>query len=52
MAAHSGANILQEAAARYHIKELDRPCFHWELEFPEVFFNEDGAQRKKPGLMR
>ncbi|MBU1627893.1 N-6 DNA methylase, partial [bacterium] len=24
--------------------------FHWELEFPEVFFNEDGFSRKNPGF--
>jgi hypothetical protein len=28
----------------------ERLYFHWELEFPEVFFNEDGTPRKDPGF--
>ncbi len=24
--------------------------FHWELEFPEIFFNEDGTRREHPGF--
>lgn len=28
----------------------DRRFFHWELEFPEVFFNEDGTPRERPGF--
>ena len=36
-AAQAGADSLREAAARYHITELDNPYFHWELEFPEAF---------------
>lgn len=28
----------------------DRRFFHWELEFPEVFFNEDGVSRANPGF--
>ena len=27
-----------------------RRFFHWELEFPEVFFNEDGTPRQRPGF--
>ncbi|MBI3413730.1 MAG: N-6 DNA methylase [Verrucomicrobia bacterium] len=27
-----------------------RRFFHWELEFPEVFFNEDGTPRERPGF--
>jgi hypothetical protein len=50
IAAHSSASILQEAAARRHLKELDKPFFHWELEFPEVFFNEDGSAQEHPGF--
>jgi hypothetical protein len=50
VAAQASADSLQEAAARYHIKELDKPYFHWELEFPEVFFNEDGAHRENAGF--
>ncbi|MBI4023696.1 MAG: Eco57I restriction-modification methylase domain-containing protein [Verrucomicrobia bacterium] len=49
-AAQAGANRLQEAAERYHIKELDKPYFHWELEFPEVFFTEDGSHKENPGF--
>jgi len=49
-AAQAGADNLREAAARYHIKELDKPYFHWELEFPEVFFNEDGTSKTIPGF--
>ncbi len=25
--------------------------FHWELEFPEVFFNEDGSPKENPDLI-
>jgi hypothetical protein len=28
----------------------DRRFFHWELEFPEVFFNDDGSSRELPGF--
>jgi len=28
----------------------ERRFFHWELEFPEVFFNDDGSPRKSPGF--
>ncbi|MBI3852404.1 MAG: N-6 DNA methylase [Verrucomicrobia bacterium] len=48
--AQESAARLQEAAARYGIKELDKPYFHWELEFPEVFFNDDGSHRDSPGF--
>ena len=27
-----------------------RKFFHWEFEFPEVFFNEDGTPREAPGF--
>lgn len=27
-----------------------RRFFHWELEFPEVFFNEDGSHKENPGF--
>jgi Eco57I restriction-modification methylase/TaqI-like C-terminal specificity domain len=27
-----------------------RRFFHWELEFPEVFFNDDGSSRESPGF--
>jgi type I restriction-modification system DNA methylase subunit len=48
--AQEGADRLQETAAHYHIKELQKPYFHWELEFPEVFFNEDGTSKTMPGF--
>jgi hypothetical protein len=50
VAAEGDADGLHEAAARYHIKELDGPYFHWELEFPDVFFNEDGLHRDDAGF--
>jgi Alw26I/Eco31I/Esp3I family type II restriction m6 adenine DNA methyltransferase len=28
----------------------ERRFFHWELEFPEVFFNDDGMPRESPGF--
>jgi len=28
----------------------EKMIFHWELEFPEVFFNEDGAPKENPGF--
>jgi len=28
----------------------ERGYFHWELEFPEVFFNEDGTPKEYPGF--
>jgi Alw26I/Eco31I/Esp3I family type II restriction m6 adenine DNA methyltransferase len=28
----------------------ERRFFHWELEFPEVFFNEDGSPKENPGF--
>ncbi|MEW6025913.1 MAG: N-6 DNA methylase [Planctomycetota bacterium] len=28
----------------------DKHFFHWELEFPEVFFNEDGSTKTNPGF--
>ena len=28
----------------------ERRFFHWELEFPEVFFNDDGTPRESPGF--
>ena len=44
------ANLLREEPAHYHIKEFDKPYFHWELQFPEVFFNDDGTARESPGF--
>jgi type I restriction-modification system DNA methylase subunit/fido (protein-threonine AMPylation protein) len=28
----------------------EKKFFHWEIEFPEVFFNEDGSQKENPGF--
>lgn len=28
----------------------DKNFFHWELEFPEIFFNEDGSPKENPGF--
>ncbi len=28
----------------------EKEFFHWELEFPEVFFNEDGGPKENPGF--
>jgi type I restriction-modification system DNA methylase subunit len=50
VAGQANANSLQEASAPYHIKELDKPYFHWELEFPDVFFNDDGSPKSAPGF--
>ncbi len=33
------------AAARSIVHSPDRKAFHWELEFPEVFFHTDGTHR-------
>jgi len=48
--AQEGPDRLQETVAHYHIKELDKPYFHWELEFPEVFFSEDGSHKENAGF--
>lgn len=45
--AKEGADRLQEAAARY---QPEKPYFHWELEFPEVFFGEDGSRKDNAGF--
>jgi hypothetical protein len=50
VAAKGSAEPLHEVAAPCNIKELDRPYFHWELEFPNVFFNEDGTHRDDAGF--
>ncbi len=47
------AAALGELAARLdHAAAIGdmRKLFHWELEFPEVFFNADGSQRELPGF--
>src|SRR6266487_1524168 len=47
VAVEERASRLQETAAR-HL--TSRPFFHWELEFPEVFFNDDGTAKQNPGF--
>jgi hypothetical protein len=37
------------AEARRHVRQDIRP-FHWEIEFPEVFFDERGARRVDAGF--
>jgi hypothetical protein len=44
--AHTMAGFLDEAAAIARAKHF----FHWELEFPEVFFDADGVRRTHPGF--
>ena len=44
------AEGLRENAAHRHLKEFDKPYFHWELEFPDVFFADDGAPKSNPGF--
>ena len=56
------ANILQSPDGKAQIPKLrsllgnsesiakEIKFFHWELEFPEVFFNEDGSPKENPGF--
>ena len=39
----SGKNIPNPATEIYRF-------FHWELEFPDVFFNDDGSKKQNPGF--
>ena len=48
--AESNADSLHEPAARYGLKELAKLYFHWELEFPEAFLNDDGSPKTNPGF--
>ncbi len=55
-------NILQRPDGKEQIPKLKpllensesiakkKRFFHWELEFPEVFFNEDGSLKENPGF--
>lgn len=43
-------DTIQEPAARYRSRKPVKTHFHWELEFPEVFFREDGTPRGNPGF--
>ncbi len=40
--------ILKKPQKKY--PEHERRFFHWELEFPAVFFNEDGSPKDNPGF--
>jgi hypothetical protein len=44
------ADSLRETPTRHHVKELGKPYFHWELEFPDVFFDNDGSPKAAPGF--
>ncbi len=51
----TGASALPASSAREHLKASEAAAavarfFHWELEFPEVFFDEDGRRRGRPGF--
>jgi len=48
--AQANADRLQEPGGGYHVKELDKPYFHWDLEFPDVFFTSDGSPKATPGF--
>jgi len=40
--------IVQKPDKKY--EQHSRRFFHWELEFPDVFFNEDGSPKTNPGF--
>jgi Alw26I/Eco31I/Esp3I family type II restriction m6 adenine DNA methyltransferase len=48
--AETSGDSLHETAPHRLLKEFDRPYFHWELEFPDVFFFEDGVSKANPGF--
>ncbi len=48
--AEANTSRLHEPGGGYHIKELAKPYFHWELEFPDVFFDDDGSPKTTPGF--
>ena len=54
-AALTGAGALPARIARRYLDEADaigeaRRLFHWELEFPEVFFDRDGVRLPRAGF--
>lgn len=54
-AALTGSSALPAATAKRYLDEADaigeaRRLFHWELEFPEVFFDRDGARFPDAGF--
>jgi hypothetical protein len=51
----TGRSVLPSRTADQYLEEADaigetRRFFHWELEFPEVFFDRDGARRPDSGF--
>ncbi len=51
----TGTSALPDRATRDHLMAADAAAaaarfFHWELEFPEVFFDEIGGPRDRPGF--
>jgi len=45
------AKLLQKKSVRKAVAiREDRRFFHWELEFPEVFYDEQGNRKVKPGF--
>lgn len=49
LAAEIYQDFMPEFAA--HFSDLERVCpFHWGIEFPEVFFNDDGTPRPNAGF--
>ncbi|MGA2863139.1 MAG: TaqI-like C-terminal specificity domain-containing protein [Verrucomicrobiota bacterium] len=50
VAAEAAADSLRETSEHRYLRELDKPYFHWELEFPDVFFAADGAPKTHPGF--
>ena len=48
--AEPDADGFRETPPRHGARTLDKPFFHWELEFPDVFFNDDGSAKANPGF--
>ena len=51
----TGSSALPDKVAFERLKAAERAAvavrfFHWELEFPEVFFHADGTRREQPGF--
>jgi hypothetical protein len=51
----AGAGVLPAATTARYLEAAERIAgrrrfFHWELEFPEVFFNDDGSERASGGF--
>jgi type I restriction-modification system DNA methylase subunit len=48
--AEKSGNRLRKTPVHRNLKEFDRPYFHWELEFPDIFFDTDGSPKADPGF--